>query len=78
MTPAEITEAREALGLRRVDLARLFRVTDRTVRNWENDADMKFREIPFTAAALLRLAVKSAMVRRELGIQTRKSKQAAA
>lgn len=71
MTPAELTAAREALGLKRIELARLFETTDRTVRAWENGegADTKWRPIPFAVAMLMRLAVKSAMVRRELGIK---------
>ena len=81
MSPDEFTQAREALGLTRADLARLFQTTDRTVRAWENDADSdtKWRAIPFAVAALMTLAVKYPKVRRELGIKTtRKGKQAAA
>jgi DNA-binding transcriptional regulator YiaG len=79
MTSQELTEAREALGLKRIDLARLFETTDRTVRAWENDVDTKWRPIPFAVATLIRLAVKYPTVRRELGIKAkRKSKQAAA
>lgn len=70
MTPTEFGEARQALGLKRAELARLFQTTDRTVRAWENDADTKWREIPFAVAMLMRLAVKYPMVRRELGIKT--------
>lgn len=70
MTAEELTAARQALGLKRIELARLFHTTDRTVRAWENGegADTKWREIPFAVAMLIKLAVKSAMVRRELGI----------
>lgn len=69
MTPEQFTQAREALGLKRIELARLFETTDRTVRAWENDADTKWRAIPFAVAMLIKLAVKSPMVRRELGIR---------
>ena len=75
MTPQELTDAREALGLKRTELARLFETTDRTVRAWENDSDSdtKWREIPFAVAMLIKLAVKYPKVRRELGIRTAKS-----
>jgi DNA-binding XRE family transcriptional regulator len=71
MTPEEFTGARQALGLRRSELARLLETTDRTVRAWENDAlsDTKWRAIPFAVAMLMRLAVKYPKVRRELGIK---------
>lgn len=80
MTPQELTDSREALGLKRTELARLLQTTDRTVRAWENDGDTKWREIPFAVAMLVKLAVKFPMVRRELGIHARadKGKQAAA
>lgn len=80
MTPAELTEARQALGLRRIELARLFETTDRTVRAWENDVDTdtKWRPIPFAVAMLIKLAVKYPKVRRELGIKARKGEQAPA
>lgn len=68
MTPEELTQAREALGLRQIELARLLETTGRTVRAWENGTP-RWR-IPFAVAALMRLAVKSAMVRRELGIKS--------
>lgn len=73
MSPEEITQARKALGLRRIELARLFETTDRTVRAWENDVstDTKWRPIPFAVAMLLKLAVKYPTVRRELGIKTK-------
>lgn len=74
MTPAEFIAARETLGLTRADLARLFQTTDRTVRAWENDADTKWREIPFAVATLMTLAVKYPKVRRELGIKARRKK----
>ena len=74
MTPSEFTEARQALGLKRSELARLFETTDRTVRAWENDADTKWRAIPFAVAMLLRLAVKYPKVRRELGIKGQQAK----
>ena len=80
MTPAELTEARQALGLRRSELARLFETTDRTVRAWENGegADTKWRPIPFAIATLIKLAVKYPKIRHELGIKTRQSQQAKA
>jgi transcriptional regulator with XRE-family HTH domain len=79
LKPDEFTQAREALGLTRADLAGLFQTTDRTVRAWENDADTKWREIPFAVAVLMTMALKYPNVRRELGIKTRrKSRQAKA
>jgi DNA-binding transcriptional regulator YiaG len=77
MTPDEFTQAREALGLTRADLARLFQTTDRTVRAWENDADTKWRAIPFAVAMLMTFAVKYPKVRRELGIKALKKSQQA-
>jgi DNA-binding transcriptional regulator YiaG len=71
MTSSELTQAREALGLTRSELARLLETTDRSVRAWENDADTQWREIPFAVAALLRLAVKYPQVRHDLGIFAR-------
>lgn len=76
MTPAELMEAREALGLKRSQFARLFQTTDRTVRAWENDGDTKWREIPFAVATLVRLALKLPAVRRELGIAILKAPRA--
>ena len=81
MTPEEFTAARQALGLKRIELARLFETTDRTVRAWENDVstDTKWRAIPFAVAMLIKLAVKYPKVRRELGIKARpKGEQAPA
>lgn len=76
MTPAEFTEARQALGLKRSELARVLRTTARSIRGWENDGDTQWREIPFAIAMLMTLAVKSAMVRRALKIHG-KGEQAA-
>jgi DNA-binding transcriptional regulator YiaG len=66
MTPAELTEAREALGLRSIDFARTFQISDRTLRAWEAGAP-RWR-IPFATATLIKLAVKFPQVRRALGI----------
>lgn len=66
MTSEELKQARETLGWKRSQFARLFQTTDRTVRAWENDSDTKWRAIPFAVAMLVELAVKSPMVRREL------------
>ena len=80
MTPQELTDAREALGLKRSELARLLETTTRTVLAWEKDTDTKWREIPFAVAMLMKLAVKYPKVRHELGIKTPRAKgeQAAA
>ena len=74
MTPQELTAARQALGLKRSELARLLETTARTVQAWENDVDTKWREIPFAVAMLIKLAIKYPKVRHELGIKTPRAK----
>jgi DNA-binding XRE family transcriptional regulator len=72
LTADEFRQAREALGLKGLDFARIFHVTDRTVRAWESDTPTKWR-IPFATAMLIKLAVKFPQVRRELGIVAKKA-----
>lgn len=71
MNPDEFRQAREALGLKGLDFARIFHVSDRTVRAWESGAT-RWR-IPFATAMLIKLAVKFPQVRRELGIVAKKA-----
>lgn len=70
MTPAELRVAREFLGLSTVQLAALLRVTDRTVRHWEED---KYPIPPGVAGELDRLerraADLAARLAREMGAQ---------
>lgn len=69
MTPDELRQARAALGLTGLELANVLDVSDRTVRAWESGArDGKPSPIPQSIAVLVRLALKYASVRRELGI----------
>ena len=72
MTPDELKQARAALGLTGEQLARVFDVHMRTVRAWEAGVrDGKPYPIPLSVAVLVRLALKNASVRRELGIPSR-------
>ena len=75
MTPGELKEARNTLGLTLVEFARAFDVNDRTVRGWENGARNggKPTPVPRPIAVLVRLALKNASVRRELGIASTKA-----
>jgi transcriptional regulator with XRE-family HTH domain len=75
MTPGELREARNALGLTLVEFARAFDVNDRTVRGWENGTRNggKLTPIPRPIAVLVRLALKNHTVRRELGIASAKA-----
>jgi DNA-binding transcriptional regulator YiaG len=66
MTPEELRQAREALGLTAVQFAAAFDVNERTLRSWEKGE--KRGPVPRTVAVLVRLALKHAFVRRELGI----------
>ena len=69
MTPDELRQARAALGLTGLELANALDVSDRTVRAWESGTrDGKPSPIPQSIAVLVRLALKYASVRRELGI----------
>ena len=69
MTPEEFRRARAELGLTGVEAGRAFDVSDRTVRGWESGMrDGKPTPIPRTVAVLMRLALKHASVRRDLGI----------
>lgn len=69
MTPAELRQARRALGITGLELGIALNVSDRTVRAWESGRrDGKSCPIPRSMAVLVRLALVSASVRRELGI----------
>jgi DNA-binding XRE family transcriptional regulator len=69
MTPEELRAARAAFGLTGAEFAQAFDVTARTVRGWEaGHRDGKPAPIPRPIAVLVRLALKHASVRRELGI----------
>ena len=73
MTPTELRRLRAALGVTGAELARALEVTDRTVRGWEAGVGRRGEPnpIPRAVAVLLRLALKSPSVRRELGISSR-------
>jgi DNA-binding XRE family transcriptional regulator len=69
MTPEEFRRARAELGLTGEEFAAAFDVASRTVRAWEaGKRDGKPAPIPRPIAVLVRLALKNATVRRELGI----------
>jgi transcriptional regulator with XRE-family HTH domain len=74
MTREELRAAREAFGLTGAEFARVFDVSERTVRGWEKGRrDIKSNPvvIPRPIAVLVRLALKHASVRRELGIPSK-------
>ena len=63
--------ARKAFGLTGAEFARVFDVSERTVRGWEagrRDRKSEPVVVPRPIAVLVRLALKHASVRRELGI----------
>ena len=68
MTPAELENARAALGLTQGEIGKALGVTDRAVRYWLAGV----KPIPRMAEALIRLALTTAGVRRELGIASAK------
>jgi DNA-binding transcriptional regulator YiaG len=69
MSPEEFRAARAAFGLTGAEFAKAFDVSARTVRGWEAGyRDGRPSPIPRTVAILVRLALKHASVRRELGI----------
>jgi transcriptional regulator with XRE-family HTH domain len=71
MTGEELSAARKAFGLSTAEFANVFDVSDRTVRGWEagyRDHAGPPVTIPRPIAVLVRLALKHASVRRELGI----------
>lgn len=72
MTPEELKQARAALDLTGDELAAALGMSGRTVRAWEaGQRDGKPAPIPQAIAVLLRLALKSSSVRRELGIASK-------
>jgi transcriptional regulator with XRE-family HTH domain len=77
MTSEELSAARKAFGLTGAEFARVFDVSERTVRGWEiGHRDLKRSEgkpvvVPRPIAVLVRLALKHASVRRELGIPSK-------
>ena len=75
MTGEELSAARKAFGLSGAEFARVFDVSERTVRGWEKgrrDINSNPVVIPRPVAVLVRLALKHASVRRELGIPSDK------
>lgn len=65
MTPAELRTARDAFGLSAEGFARLVGVSDgRTVRRWEAGD----RAIPGPVIVIVSALLKSAAVRRHLGV----------
>jgi transcriptional regulator with XRE-family HTH domain len=72
MTSEELRAARAAFGLTGAEFARVFDVSDRTVRGWEaGQRDGKPSPVPRPIAVLVRLALKQASVRLELGIPSK-------
>jgi transcriptional regulator with XRE-family HTH domain len=69
MTKDELHVARKALGLTQAEFANAFDVDIRTVKAWEaGHRDGKPSPVPRLVDILVRLALKHASVRRELGI----------
>jgi DNA-binding transcriptional regulator YiaG len=68
MSPDELRKARAALKVTGEELGRALLVTDRAVRAWERDD--KPTRIPGAVAILVRMALRNATVRRELGIKS--------
>jgi transcriptional regulator with XRE-family HTH domain len=69
MTAAELRQARAELGVTGEQLARALDVDVRTFRGWEGGARQgRPAPVPGSIAILVRLALKFANVRRELGI----------
>jgi DNA-binding transcriptional regulator YiaG len=66
LTPDELRQGRLALGLTVVQFADIFDVNERTLRSWEKGEARG--PIPKPIALLVRLALRHAHVRRELGI----------
>lgn len=70
MTPEELRQAREALGLTQQQLTDLLKASLRSVKGWEaGELARRANGVPHPVALLLRLAVKYPQVRRELGIE---------
>jgi DNA-binding XRE family transcriptional regulator len=78
MTPDELKKARAALGdirgrkLTGAELAKALGITDRTYRGYEAGFRRETEpvEIPAKIATMVRLALRNATVRRELGIKS--------
>jgi DNA-binding transcriptional regulator YiaG len=69
MTPGQLRQARARLGLTGAALGALLGVDGRTVRAWEaGNRDGRPAPVPVPVELLLRLALKYASVRKELGI----------
>ena len=73
MTGEDLSAARKAFGLSGAEFARVFDVSERTVRGWEAGRDRNSEPVvvPRPIAVLVRLALKHASVRRELGIPSK-------
>jgi transcriptional regulator with XRE-family HTH domain len=71
MTPEEFKAAREKLGLTQVEFAKVFHVSPRAVGGWEQgERNGRPHAIPPVVALFVRLALRHAMIRRELGIKS--------
>jgi transcriptional regulator with XRE-family HTH domain len=79
MTGEELSAARKAFGLSGAEFARVFDVSERTVRGWEagrRDRNSEPVVVPRPIVVLVRLALKHASVRRELGIPSGRGTEA--
>jgi transcriptional regulator with XRE-family HTH domain len=76
MSPDELRAGRRALGMTAAGLARMLGVSDRTIRAWEHGA---FKGRPYPApepvALLMRILLRSAEARAELGISLKHETQ---
>lgn len=69
MTPEEFQAARTEFGLTKRDFAQVFDVNERTVRSWETGTVKGGpAPIPRPIAMLVRLALRHAPVRKEMGL----------
>jgi DNA-binding transcriptional regulator YiaG len=69
MTPSEFQLARARLGLSQGDIASIVGVGERTVRGWEQGhRNGRPNPVPWSIALLIRLVLRHAAVRRDLGI----------
>lgn len=71
MTPEELKAARVELGLTQHQFAKAFQVSPRAIGGWEQGTrNGREHAIPAPVALLVRVALKHATVRRELGIRS--------
>jgi DNA-binding transcriptional regulator YiaG len=71
MTPEELRQARDKLGLTQTEFAKAFQVSPRAVGGWEQGMrNGRPHAIPPPLALLVKFALRHAVIRRELGIKS--------